>query len=137
MEHKLLELYPEKDKCLEKRKTSAEGKNKTFNILCDSQIKETIVKVRIDGCLITDQNIKKCDWMFLIPESKVLILVECKGNNVMKAIEQIRSTLRILRQVVDLSSERYAFVIPTNVAPAIQSEIMREMKKLGESLGLN
>jgi len=32
--------------------------------------------------------------------------------------------------VVDLSSERYAFVIPTNVAPAIQSEIMREMKKI-------
>lgn len=32
--------------------------------------------------------------------------------------------------MINLSSERYAFVIPTKVVPAIQSNIPREMKKL-------
>ncbi len=86
--------------------------------------------------MITEQKIKKCDWMFLIPEGKILILVECKGNDVISAIEQIHSTLRILEQVVNLSSERYAFVIPTKVVPAIQSNIQREMKKFRNDFGV-
>ncbi len=64
--------------------------------------------------------------MFLIPEGKILILVEFQGNDVMRAREQIHSTLRILEQVVNLSSERYAFVIP----------IQREMKKFRNDFGV-
>ena len=74
--------------------------------------------------------------MFLIPEGKILILVEFQGNDVMRAREQIHSTLRILEQVVNLSSERYAFVIPTKVVPAIQSNIQREMKKFRNDFGV-
>ncbi|HPK60275.1 MAG TPA: hypothetical protein PK592_05195 [Candidatus Cloacimonas sp.] len=136
MVEKLKELYPEKIMCWEPGKTSAKEKNACFTIECDKNIKETIVKVWIDGCLIPDQDKKKCDYMFIIPEGKVLIMVECKGNDVKKAIEQIRSTIQILKPLVDLSSQKYAFIVPTMVAPAIQSNIQIVMKKFMREYGI-
>ncbi|HOG26917.1 MAG TPA: hypothetical protein PLI24_04020 [Candidatus Cloacimonas sp.] len=136
MVEKLKELYPEKSKCWKPGVTNAQENNRTFNIICDKNIKKTIVKVWIDGCLIPDQDKKKCDYMFIIPEGKVLILVECKGNDVKKAIEQIRSTIQILKPLVDLSSQKYAFIVPTMVAPAIQSNIQIVMKKFMREYGI-
>ncbi len=58
MVEKLKELYPEKSKCWKPGVTNAQENNRTFNIICDKNIKKTIVKVWIDGCLIPDQDKK-------------------------------------------------------------------------------
>jgi hypothetical protein len=54
---------------------------------------ETVAKIRIDGCVITDNTVKKCDYLLLCAEIKKAVFVELKGNKVMTAIEQLSATL--------------------------------------------
>jgi hypothetical protein len=54
---------------------------------------ETAAKIRIDGCVITGNAVKKCDYLLLCGKIKKAIFVELKGNKVMAAIEQLSATL--------------------------------------------
>jgi hypothetical protein len=54
---------------------------------------ETVAKIRIDGCVITDNTVKKCDYLLLCDKIKKAVFVELKGNKVMTAIEQLSATL--------------------------------------------
>jgi hypothetical protein len=49
--------------------------------------RKTVEKIRIDGCVINDNNLKKCDYLLLCAEIKKAVFVELKGNKVMIAIE--------------------------------------------------
>jgi hypothetical protein len=55
--------------------------------------KETVEKIRVDGRLISDNTVKKCDYLLLCAKIKKAILVELKGNKVKAAIEQLSATL--------------------------------------------
>jgi hypothetical protein len=54
---------------------------------------ETVAKIRIDGCVIPDNMVKKCDYLLLCAEIRKAIFVELKGNKVETAIEQLLATL--------------------------------------------
>jgi hypothetical protein len=54
---------------------------------------ETIAKIKIDGCAITDISVKKCDYLLLCTEIKKAVFVELKGNKAATAIEQLSATL--------------------------------------------
>ena len=66
-------------------------KGRKFTII--NTQRETIVKIRVDGCLINDER-KRCDFLFEIgSECYCAIYVELKGSNVGRAFEQLTSTL--------------------------------------------
>lgn len=58
----------------------------------------TIRKIQVDGCLITDTSHKRCDYMFEMEEtnSKLISLViylELKGCDIKKAYDQLVATI--------------------------------------------
>jgi hypothetical protein len=54
---------------------------------------ETVAKIRVDGCVIPDKTVKKCDYLLLCEVLEKAVLVELKGNKVGTAIEQLSATL--------------------------------------------
>ncbi len=136
MVNKLKTLFPGKDHCFDIGSTTASENKRTFRLICEESQCLTIVRIKLDKCLINDPNSKKCDWLFIIPDSKGIIFVECKGNDVLEAIRQIRVTYNLIKPVVRLSSKRFAFVIPSKVAPVITTSIQREVKKLLRDYGI-
>lgn len=57
--------------------------------------RKKIKKVKVDGCLISDDK-EKCDWIISLdkPEPKLRALyIELKGCDVEKAINQLKSTI--------------------------------------------
>jgi hypothetical protein len=54
---------------------------------------ETVAKIRVDGCVIPDNTVKKCDCLLLYAALKKAVLVELKGREVETAIEQLSATL--------------------------------------------
>lgn len=51
---------------------------------------------RIDGVVIINKGVKKCDYLLLNDEKKTAYLIELKGKDVLRAIEQLESTEQIL-----------------------------------------
>jgi hypothetical protein len=55
--------------------------------------RESLKKVQVDGCLISDHS-EKCDWIIEINnQSNRALFIELKGCDVDKAISQLKSTL--------------------------------------------
>jgi hypothetical protein len=60
---------------------------------------ETVRKVKVDGCLINDHR-KRCDYLFEIGRTcKCVIYLELKGSDIGHAIEQLISTLELLKHL--------------------------------------
>jgi hypothetical protein len=58
-----------------------------------------VVKLQVDGCLISSNNQRKCDFLFLACEQEkegIAYFVELKGSNLSDAIDQIKSTIELL-----------------------------------------
>jgi hypothetical protein len=76
--------------------------------------KETVAKIRIDGCVITGKAVKKCDYLLLCAEIKKAIFVELKGNKAETAIEQLSATLDNERVKTPLEQyEKRAYAVVT------------------------
>jgi hypothetical protein len=90
--------------------------------------KTTAAKIRIDGCVIKDNNVKKCDYLLLCAEIKKAVFIELKGNKVMTAIEQLAATLEneaIKKPLVPYEKRAYAVVTQFSV-PRIRTLIQNE-----------
>jgi hypothetical protein len=83
------------EKCreFEDKRTLIVCEEKQTKITFHNANKETVAKIKIDGCVITDNAVKKCDYILLCAEIKKAIFVELKGNKLMAAIEQLSATL--------------------------------------------
>jgi len=76
---------------------SEEGKTYTLNNLRNLEI----AKVKVDGCMF-NENVKKCDWLFLIAEDKV-IFVELKGSDIRQGVKQLEETYNRLRNSIEVN----------------------------------
>lgn len=86
---------------------------------------------RVDGCLLGD-GIKKCDYLFFIDckEPQRIILVELKGVDHVKAVEQIVSAAENL----DLKShnvEIHSYVIGSS-SPKTTTKLQKALLKLND-----
>jgi hypothetical protein len=110
------------------------GKKFIFN----NPNRKTICKVRVDNCLITDQTIKKCDFLFSIQEDNKYYLVELKGKAIDIAIEQIVSTFDIINLKIKAAAQNYTGIIVSSAVPKaanqkfknFQDKIYRDKKLL-------
>lgn len=62
----------------------------------DSEVDFKRLIIKVDNCLITSSTDKKVDYLILLPEKCVAILVELKGNDFSKGIDQLIDTLNKL-----------------------------------------
>lgn len=111
----------------------AAGKKTEF-ILNNTKNKE-VDKYIVDDCLLRFKSREeKCDYLFLLTEDKAAYLIECKGADILKAVDQINSTLNIIKN--NLSEYKFkAKIVSTKVyAPNMRTE---NYKKLREKLNGN
>ena len=83
--------------------------------------------VDVDGCTITEGV--RCDKLLLSADEREERYVELKGTDVMNAIEQLEETIKHLGEYTD---NRHAYVISTNVAPAIDTKRQVKIKYFKE-----
>ncbi len=93
-------------------------------------------KIKVDGCLITDEY-EKCDWIISTNDPvKRAFFVELKGCNVDKAISQLKSTL-------DYTSDKYkgykkeCFAVTTRIpkhGPSIRKKCLEFHKSTKATL---
>ncbi len=69
----------------------------------------------VDDCLLKLRiREEKCDYLFLIEEVRIAYFIECKGSDILKAVNQLNSTLDILSSDL-LEYTLKAKIIPTKV----------------------
>lgn len=78
-------------------------------------------KVKVDGCAITSGC--RCDDLLVSTDEVEEHYVELKGVDVKHAIDQLEHTITALGTC---TANRHAYVISTNVAPAITSAIQKK-----------
>jgi hypothetical protein len=72
-----------------------EGKVYTLN----NNSKSKIAKIKVDDCIFSD-NVKKCDWLFLIEDLKS-VFVELKGSDVRTGQKQLLNSYELLEKYVN------------------------------------
>lgn len=75
--------------------------------------KETILIIKVDGCVVSDNKTLRCDYA-LVPSDKVEIYVELKGNDILHAVKQIESTIELLSEDSQ-KTKKLCFVVSTRV----------------------
>jgi hypothetical protein len=95
------------DKCreFEDERTHIVCEEKRTKITFHNATGETVAKIRIDGCVITGNAGKKCDYLVLCGGIRKAIFVELKGHKIETAIEQLSATLD--NETVKKPLERY------------------------------
>lgn len=75
--------------------------------------KDEILKIKVDGCVISDNETLRCDYA-LIPSDAVEIYVELKGSDIAQAVKQIESTIKLLSENPQ-KIKKLCFVVSTRV----------------------
>lgn len=85
-------------------------------------------KIKVDGCEINDKRIEKCDYLHIAKE--IEFYIELKGQDLGKAMNQIKNTIRILSRDVKKQYKK-SYIICTR-SPLTSTKIQsykREFKK--------
>ena len=111
---------------------SAEERGRKYSI--ENKSKKEIIKYKIDGGLITDDNDIKCDYGFYT-EDDLLILVELKGGDYSHAIEQIINTIKLLITIpkIKISSVKARIVVSKIRQPELRSSDEQKLKRILDS----
>jgi hypothetical protein len=108
-------------------------KEKRTKITFHNPTMETTAKIKIDGCVITSNSVKKCDYLLICAGLKKAILVELKGSKVMTAIEQLSATLDneiIKTPLAPYKKSAYAVVTKISIPyTSIQNEQVRFIRR--------
>jgi hypothetical protein len=100
--------------------------------------KKCVCLIRIDECVITGSETKKCDYLFLVcgDTEKIAFFVELKGSNLEHACEQIYSTIKKLKEHLGpfclyarIAVTRFPNVLSGNAINNRKKEIIRLLKK--------
>lgn len=107
--------------------TVAEEKGKKFELRNKSR--KTVCRVKVDGCLINDHKTKRCDFLFKVCETETHFLVELKGTDVDKAVDQIIHTFEFVNRKLRLPAESFKGVIVSSSIPRAAEQRFRTLKE--------
>ncbi len=126
------------DQCFCEGKLTAKEGGKKFEIKFKNSYTESIWRLKVDNCLIVNSSINKCDFAFYRKIFNAFILVELKGNDVLKGVKQLRSTVELFKEVegTDINSKWIAFVVPSRVVPATSPAIQKASKVFLKDYGI-
>jgi len=74
---------------------------------------DKILKIKIDGCVINDNNVLRCDYAIVLC-NEVEIYIELKGSDISHAVKQIESTITLLSED-SKKIRKLCFVVSTRV----------------------
>ncbi len=77
-------------------------------------------KVQVDGCALKEGD--RCDNLLCSHDEFEERFVELKGTDVSHALDQLRASIMKIGQ---FNGNRHAYIISTNVAPQIRTDIQR------------
>ncbi|MCO3935654.1 hypothetical protein [Pseudomonas aeruginosa] len=108
-------------------------------LVINNNSRQTMSKVRVDGCVVTDNSLR-CDYLFELgqPMEKVIYL-ELKGRNVEHAYEQLCATVTRF-SVRHRNLEKECRIIASRVprmGTRLQQMKVEMLKKYGASLLVN
>ncbi len=110
--------------------TSAEEKGRQFSIELAKGSAEKFCRVHVDGCLIDDSALEKCDYVFLRCSNSDIYFVELKGRDVEKAFDQIVATIGHFKAKMKLEQRSiFGFIVASKVKLPKGSTDIANMKK--------
>lgn len=103
------------------RVVSVEEKGKKFTLKTCATRK--VEKHKIDGELIDDNNVKRCDWAITVDSDERLAIyfIELKGTDLKQAIYQLQSTVEHMKDFYMGYREKQAHVVCKEIRPIFNS----------------
>ncbi len=98
--------------------------------------KITVIKIKIDGCVIKKNDpLLRCDYMMIIlgkntkTKDNVEIYVELKGCDINHAVKQIESTIKDLSENPN-KLKKVCFVVATSsISPSLRSNMQNQKSR--------
>lgn len=113
----------------------ATEKGKKFRI--ENKSNAGICKVKVDGCLITDNTVRKCDFLFEVSSTtKTYLLVELKGGDLGSAVKQIESTYDLLYKKLDVPVGNFKGIIVLSAVPGANLTFRKLQERVLSAKGL-
>lgn len=134
------------DFCDKRMDATCKERGRFYHLINIKDKRCKVLSLHIDGGVIiedkkTPPNVSKCDYLYLIEvgESPIAILIELKGTNLLKAVEQIESTIALFKDVFNKCKKVYGRIVFTGGTPNIQNipaviSLARKIKKRGGNL---
>jgi hypothetical protein len=116
---------PDKD-CFSER-TVAREKGKKFTL--DNRTGQPVCRVKIDNCLTTSRQTRKCDFLFKACGPDKYFLVELKGIDISDAVLQIVSTYNTISPRINKKPEQFKGVVVSSSVPAATDQKFRRLQE--------
>jgi len=120
--------------CNEGEKVTVKERKCKFTL--ENPSKTHICRIRIDGCVVQDQDTRKCDYLVLVCENKAAYFVELKGCDFSRAVDQLTRTIEDFRKNYECGEARiFARAVLTRppLPGAIKTDAkVRQLRKLVE-----
>ena len=95
----LIKNHKSFEECFESATSTPREKGMQFKIIKRTNPKENFCRIKVDDCLIKDNSIKKCDYVFVRCSNNDFYFVELKRRNkVVEAYEQIIRTIEYFKE---------------------------------------
>ncbi len=124
------------ENCFSDKIFSVHEKGIKFCIVLESDKDEKFFCMKIDNCLIKN-NEKKCDFCFLREKNSEFYFVELKGTDISRAYEQIESTINYFKIKIPenfAKEKRFGYIV--SKAVPLSSQKLKTLKNnFAKSLG--
>ncbi|MGB0562055.1 MAG: hypothetical protein ACPGVO_09660 [Spirulinaceae cyanobacterium] len=103
--------------------------------ILENPSRKAVCRIRVDQCVITSSQTKKCDYLILVCNDNVAYLVELKGRDFLGSVRQLASTIDELRLLFPILPKRiYARAVLTK-SPSVKAitndpDVLNLKKKL-------
>lgn len=132
--------HPKSQQCqkfCDTRENIVIGDKKSTQWTFRNSTKKCVCLIQIDGCIIENQSVKKCDYLFLVCDQKnekSAFLVELKSKKLEDTFEQLLSTFEQLKEHL-IGFHIYARVATTRVPRTLSPKAEKTDKQLRRLLG--
>lgn len=83
---------------------------------------------QIDGGVIADKTVQKCDFLLLNDDKRNAYLIELKGTHILKALQQLEETEKKMREDLKSYTVHYRIVYKANTQAIRSSEYIKFCK---------
>jgi hypothetical protein len=136
---KLQKIFGKSD-CFSKGTSTPIEKGKSFKFEIKRGVEKDFCRIKVDNCLIKDENTQKCDYAFFRCKTEDYYFVELKGGDINTAYKQLKNTIYFFKEKIKLENEKIIGIMVTSGLPASANQKFLKMKeefikqKIGNSL---
>lgn len=109
-------------------KTAAKEKNRTFIIEKPSK-EEQFCRIEVDNCLISNDDIRKCDFVFIRCNTQDYYFVELKGSDTEHALKQLENTINYFKRHIELNKKNIHVYVVSSRVPSNSNQRFNNLKK--------